>query len=82
MPQMLEMKEDLLQTSKTTEKDSWFDCRYSLTSAQVLSSTSGNRVKSMVSPSLNLKVSFCISFGAAACDILDNVIRREGDEMD
>merc|ERR1719506_684791 len=36
----------------------------------------------MVSPSLNLKVSFCISFCAAACDILDNLIRREGDEMD
>merc|ERR1719201_65542 len=36
----------------------------------------------MVSPSLNLKVSFCISFGAAACDILDNVIRREGGKMD
>merc|ERR1719174_2831780 len=79
MPQMLEMKEDLLQTSKTTEKDSWFDCRYSLTSAQVLSSTSGNRVKSMVSPSLNLKVSFC---GAdAACDISNNLMRREGNKM-
>merc|ERR1719506_367620 len=42
----------------------------------------------MVSPSLNLKVSFCISFGedafafAAACDISDNLIRREGDKMD
>merc|ERR1719191_623877 len=42
----------------------------------------------MVSPSLNLKVSFCISFGedaaafAAACDISDNLIRREGVKMD
>merc|ERR1719482_500649 len=32
----------------------------------------------MVSPSLNLRVSFC---GAAACDISDNLIRREGDKM-
>merc|ERR1719324_539859 len=42
----------------------------------------------MVSPSLNLKVSFCICFGedaaafAAAFDISDNLIRREGDKID
>merc|ERR1719472_515791 len=37
----------------------------------------------MVSPSLNLKVSFCISFGeAAASDISDNLTGRGGDKID
>merc|ERR1719174_756833 len=39
----------------------------------------------MVSPSLNLRVSFCgadAAAFAAACDISDNLIRREGDKMD
>merc|ERR1719331_1373204 len=38
----------------------------------------------MVSPSLNLRVSFCgdAAAFAAACDISDNLIRRESGKMD